>query len=90
VAQTLISLGSMVGFLSESARIYLYSPPGSDDPRDKDKRDRDPQDPEEAPETPPDEPRPPRVEDPPAQQEKRGPYVVQADAPARREQSTED
>jgi hypothetical protein len=79
----------MMGFLSEPARSY--APPDSDDPCDERDRDpRDPQDPDEAPETPPDEPRPPRVEDPPAQQEKRGPYVVQADAPARREQSTED
>ena len=44
--------------------------PDSEDP---DQRDPDS---DEAPETPLDEPRPPRVQDPPAQPDQKGPYVV--------------
>lgn len=40
--------------------------------------DPDERDPDEAPETPLDEPRPPRVEEPPQQPEREGPYVVHA------------
>ena len=43
------------------------------DPDDPDTRDPDS---DEAPETPLDEPRPPRVQDPPAQPDQKGPYVV--------------
>ena len=38
----------------------------------------DDREPDEAPETPTDEPRPPRVEDPPSEPERKGPYVVHA------------
>ena len=47
------------------------------DPDDPDKRDPDS---DEAPETPLDEPRPPRVQDPPAQPDQKGPYVVRGSA----------
>jgi len=50
-----------------------------EDPRDKDDRDRDKQD-DDAPETPLDEPRPPRVQDPPPQPDRKGPYVVRRDS----------
>ena len=40
--------------------------------------DPDGRDPDEAPETPLDEPRPPRVEEPPQQPDREGPYVVHA------------
>jgi general stress protein YciG len=46
-------------------------------PDERDKGERDPND-DDVPETPLDEPRPPRVEDPPPQPEKKGPYVVHA------------
>jgi len=42
----------------------------SDQPED------DEEDSDKAPETPPDEPRPPRVQDPPAEPDQKGPYVV--------------
>ena len=42
---------------------------------DPDDPERD-EEPDEAPETPLDEPRPPRIEDPPAQPDRKGPYVV--------------
>jgi hypothetical protein len=42
---------------------------------DDDERDRD-DDPEPTPETPTDEPRPPRVQDPPPEPGRKGPYVV--------------
>jgi len=45
------------------------------DPRD---RKPDDQPPDEAPETPLDEPRPPRVQDPPPQPDRKGPYVVRS------------
>jgi hypothetical protein len=48
---------------------YGFQPdPDAPDPRDPD--------PDEAPETPLDEPRPPRVQDPPPQNEQKGPYTV--------------
>ena len=50
------------------------------DPEDPDKRDPDS---DEAPETPLDEPRPPRVQDPPAQPDQKGPYVVRGSAKSR-------
>jgi len=40
--------------------------------------------PDEAPETPPDEPRPPRVQDPPPEPARKGPYVVRAASAAGR------
>jgi hypothetical protein len=45
---------------------------------DRDPRDRpeDDDQPDEAPETPLDEPSPPRIQDPPPQPDKKGPYVV--------------
>lgn len=44
---------------------------------DRDSDDRDPPEPDdETPETPLDEPRPPRVQDPPPEPGKKGPYVV--------------
>jgi hypothetical protein len=48
-----------------------FSPP-SDRP-DEDDKDKDS---DKAPETPLDEPRPPRIQDPPAQPDEKGPYVV--------------
>ena len=48
---------------------YGLRPP----PNDPDEQDKDS---DEAPETPRDEPRPPRVQDPPAQPDQQGPYVV--------------
>jgi hypothetical protein len=44
-------------------------------PREDDERDPEP---DEAPETPPDEPAPVPVQDPPAESDQRGPYVVSA------------
>jgi hypothetical protein len=50
-------------------RVYGLTPsPGDPDEHDKDS--------DEAPETPLDEPRPPRVQDPPPQPGRKGPYVV--------------
>jgi hypothetical protein len=46
-------------------------------PRNHEDHDPD-RDDDEAPETPLDEPKPPRVEDPPSQPDKQGPYVVSA------------
>ena len=43
---------------------------------DEDDRNREPDD--DTPETPLDEPQPPRVEDPPAEPEQKGPFVVSA------------
>jgi hypothetical protein len=47
-------------------------PPREDD---EDERDKDPDD---TPETPLDEPEPPRIQDPPAEPEQKGPFVVSA------------
>ncbi len=51
-------------------RDYAFAP----DPKTPDERDEDTDD--KAPETPLDEPRPPRVQDPPPEPDKKGPYVV--------------
>jgi hypothetical protein len=56
---------------NEVERDYGFTPsPGDPDEHDKDKGS------DEAPETPLDEPRPPRVQDPPPQAGRKGPYVV--------------
>jgi hypothetical protein len=56
-----------------------------DDPHDRTPDDED----DETPETPPDEPRPPRIEDPPAQTDGQGPYVVADLARTRAHSTTE-
>ena len=54
---------------SKVNRAYAVLPdPNTQDPRDNDE--------DEAPETPLDEPRPARVQDPPPQPDRKGPYVV--------------
>ena len=45
---------------------------------DQEDDEDDREDPPDTPETPLDEPQPPRVEDPPAEPEQRGPFVVSA------------
>ena len=55
----------------EANRIHGFNPaPAGPDEHDKES--------DEAPETPLDEPRPPRVQDPPPEPERQGPYVVRA------------
>ena len=54
---------------SKVNRDYAFAP----DPKTPDDPDSDP---DQTPETPLDEPRPPRVQDPPPQPDRKGPYVV--------------
>ena len=61
----------MVNVTRTNSRPYAVQRPDEDE----DERDRDPDD---TPETPLDEPQPPRVEDPPAEPEQKGPFVVSA------------
>ena len=62
-------MGSMMRFGRQRRRLRATGPlDGRGDERD--------QDPDESPETPTDEPSPARVQDPPAQSDSQGPYVV--------------
>jgi hypothetical protein len=63
--------GAMGLHWSQTHRAYAFAP----DPDTPDEHDKDTDD---TPETPLDEPRPPRVQDPPAQPDQKGPYVVGA------------
>jgi hypothetical protein len=57
--------------------IPVYPTPSLASQNDEDDED-DRKDPEDTPETPLDEPQPPRVDDPPAEPDQRGPFVVSA------------